>query len=74
MEDNDKYLHEILFFVSQEHFLNYELVRHLLQRLKDLHYMEVEESDALKLSSNIKSLEIMDYRNKRFLGMIYESK
>ncbi|XP_024399486.1 uncharacterized protein [Physcomitrium patens] len=73
VEDDEKYLLKRLILESEEHFQKNGLAQHLLQRLKDLDCMEGGNLDALKLSSNIKSLKIIDHISEGAYGEVYKS-
>uniref|UniRef100_A0A7I4EWQ0 Protein kinase domain-containing protein n=1 Tax=Physcomitrium patens TaxID=3218 RepID=A0A7I4EWQ0_PHYPA len=73
VEGDENYLYEKLIFEIEESFQEHGL-KHLLQRWKDLHYMEVRKFNALKLPSNMKNLKIMDSFGKGSFRKVCKAK
>nr|PNR35391.1 hypothetical protein PHYPA_023291 [Physcomitrium patens] len=74
VDDDVKFLHEKMIHLNREEdFEYYGLAKHLLQRLEDLCIKDEEWND-LKLSSDMKSLEIIKSISNRSFEVVYESK
>ncbi|XP_073396919.1 uncharacterized protein [Physcomitrium patens] len=71
------FLHELLIHASKEEdFEHHASVKHLLQRYKDLYYIEIGELDALNFTIDMTSLEIIEYVKGKpgTFGEVYKSK